>query len=195
MPANSRRADNEDSLVVPDIDFCLPDRLESFPGRSRVPIGHSDEGEAIGVQVRRPLKPGDVVVALLDFGIRHMRQLFPAVAGNSSDDIKVQHGTLRIRDSLSDFLGECRDIPRLPIPSGQYLHVYGSANLLQTLLKHDLVDAFWLKIFPITLGGGKRLFAEGRIPAAFKVTESTVTSKGVMIVNYDRAGAVPTGSL
>jgi dihydrofolate reductase len=75
------------------------------------------------------------------------------------------------------------------------LHVYGSANLVQTLLKHDLVDAFWLKIFPIKLGGGKRLFADGTISVAFKVTESTVTSKGVIIVNYERAGAVPTGSL
>jgi dihydrofolate reductase len=74
------------------------------------------------------------------------------------------------------------------------LHVYGSANLVQTLIKHDLVDAFW-KIFPITLGGRKRLFADGTIPAAFKVTESTVTSNGVFIVNYERAGAVPTGSL
>jgi dihydrofolate reductase len=74
------------------------------------------------------------------------------------------------------------------------LNVYGSANLVQTLLKHDLVDAFWLKIFPITLGGGKRLFTDGTIPAAFKVTESTVTSKGVTTVNYERAGAVPTGS-
>jgi dihydrofolate reductase len=78
---------------------------------------------------------------------------------------------------------------------GPDLHVYGSANLVQTLLKHDLVDAFWLKIFPITLGCGIRLFAEGTIPAAFKATESTVTSKGVIIVNYERAGAVPTGSL
>ena len=78
---------------------------------------------------------------------------------------------------------------------GPDLHVYGSANLIQTLIKHDLVDAFWLKIYPITLGGGKRLFADGTIPAAFKVTESTVTSKGVIVVNYERAGTVPTGSL
>jgi dihydrofolate reductase len=78
---------------------------------------------------------------------------------------------------------------------GPDLHVYGSANLIQKLLKHDLVDAFWPKIFPITLGGGKRLFADGTIPAAFKVAESTVTSKGVIIVNYERASAVPTGSL
>jgi hypothetical protein len=58
-----------------------------------------------------------------------------------------------------------------------------------------LVDAFWLKISPITLDVGKRLFADGTIPAAFQVTESTVTSKGVIIINYERAGAVPTGSL
>src|SRR6202043_2978949 len=78
---------------------------------------------------------------------------------------------------------------------GPDLHVYGSGNLVQTLIKHDLVDAFWLKIFPLTLGGGKRLFADGTIPAAFKVMDSTVTSKGVIIVNYERASAVPTGSL
>jgi len=86
-------------------------------------------------------------------------------------------------------------ITRIKQQEGPDLHVYGSANLVQTLMKHDLVDAFWLKIYPITLGGGKRLFADGTIPAAFKVTESTVTSKGVIIVNYERAGAVPTGSL
>jgi dihydrofolate reductase len=86
-------------------------------------------------------------------------------------------------------------INKLKQQQGPDLHVYGSANLVQTLLKHDLVDALWLKIFPITLGSGKRLFANGTIPAAFKVTESTVTSKGVIIVNYERAGAVPTGSL
>jgi dihydrofolate reductase len=86
-------------------------------------------------------------------------------------------------------------INKIKQQQGPDLHVYGSAHLVQTLLKHDLVDALWLKIFPITLGSGKRSFAEGTIPAAFKVTESTVTSKGVIIVNYERAGAVPTGSL
>ncbi|HXX62345.1 MAG TPA: dihydrofolate reductase family protein [Bacteroidota bacterium] len=78
---------------------------------------------------------------------------------------------------------------------GPDLHVYGSANLIQTLIKHDLVDAFWLKIYPITLGGGKRLFADGTIPAAFKVTESEVTSNGVIVVNYERGGAIRAGSL
>jgi dihydrofolate reductase len=86
-------------------------------------------------------------------------------------------------------------ITKIKQQEGPDLHVYGSANLVQTLMKHDMVDAFWLKIFPVTLGGEKRVFADGEIPAAFKVTESTVTSKGVIIVNYERAGAVPTGSL
>ncbi|HEV2404231.1 MAG TPA: dihydrofolate reductase family protein, partial [Ktedonobacterales bacterium] len=76
---------------------------------------------------------------------------------------------------------------------GPDLHVYGSGNLLQTLLTHDLVDALWLKIYPITLGSGKRLFAGGAIPAAFKVTESQVSPTGVIIVNYERAGAITTG--
>jgi dihydrofolate reductase len=78
---------------------------------------------------------------------------------------------------------------------GPDLHVYGSGNLAQTLLTHDLVDAFWLKIFPLTLGGGKRLFADGTIPAAFKVTESKVSPTGVILVNYERAGAIATGTV
>jgi dihydrofolate reductase len=71
---------------------------------------------------------------------------------------------------------------------GPDLHVWGSGNLLQTLMQHDLVDTFWLMIYPITLGIGKRLFAGGTLPMAFKVTESTVTSNGVMVVNYERTG-------
>jgi dihydrofolate reductase len=79
--------------------------------------------------------------------------------------------------------------------AGPDLHVYGSGNLLQTLMKHDLVDAFWLKIYPLTLGDGKRLFAGGSIPAAFAVTESRISPSGVILANYERAGAVKTGSV
>jgi dihydrofolate reductase len=77
---------------------------------------------------------------------------------------------------------------------GPDLHVWGSGNLVQTLIKHDLVDAFWLMIYPITLGFGKRLFAEGTLPAAFKVTESIIGSNGVIVVNYERTSAITTGS-
>ena len=85
-------------------------------------------------------------------------------------------------------------VAKIKAQPGPDLNVWGSGNLLQTLIKHELVDAFWLMIYPVTLGSGKRLFAEGTIPAAFKVTESIVGSKGVIVVNYERAGSITTGS-
>jgi dihydrofolate reductase len=85
-------------------------------------------------------------------------------------------------------------VAKIKQQEGPDLHVWGSGDLLQTLIKHDLVDVFWLMIYPITLGAGKRLFADGTIPAAFKVTESIVGSNGVIVVNYERAGAITTGS-
>jgi dihydrofolate reductase len=96
----------------------------------------------------------------------------------------------------SVFLGGdiAEKVRQLKQQSGPDLHVYGSANLLQTLMKHDLVDEFWLKIYPLTLGTGKRLFTDGTIPAAFKVMESQISPNGIIIVNYARAGAVTTGS-
>jgi dihydrofolate reductase len=78
---------------------------------------------------------------------------------------------------------------------GPDLHVWGSGNLVQTLIQHDLVDVFWLMIYPIALGAGKRLFADSRMPMAFKVTESIVTPNGVIVVNYERAGAITPGSV
>ena len=85
-------------------------------------------------------------------------------------------------------------VAKLKAQQGPDLHVWGSGKLLQTLMKHDLVDMFWLMIYPLTLGDGKRLFADGTIPAAFKVTEGTVTPDGVIVVNYERAGAISTGN-
>ena len=85
-------------------------------------------------------------------------------------------------------------ITKIKQEQGPDLHVWGSGNLLQTLIKHDLVDTFWLMIYPLTLGDGKRLFAGGTIPAAFKVTESIVAPNSVILVNYERAGAVQVGS-
>jgi dihydrofolate reductase len=86
-------------------------------------------------------------------------------------------------------------VARIKQQPGPDLHVWGSGNLLQTLIKNDLVDAFWLMVYPITLGAGKRLFADGTLPMAFKVTESIVTPSGVFVVNYERAGATRTGSV
>jgi dihydrofolate reductase len=83
-------------------------------------------------------------------------------------------------------------VARIKQEPGPDLHIWGSGNLLQTLIQHDLVDTFWLMIYPVTLGAGKRLFADGTIPAAFKVTESIVSSTGVIFMTYERAGAITT---
>jgi dihydrofolate reductase len=86
-----------------------------------------------------------------------------------------------------------QEIRNLKQQDGPDLQVHGSSQLLQTLLKHDLVDELWLKIFPVTLGSGKRLFDQGTIPAAFKLTHSEVTPGGVIVASYARAGEVKTG--
>jgi len=78
---------------------------------------------------------------------------------------------------------------------GPVLQVHGSGNLIQTLLKEDLVDELWLKIYPLTLGVGKKLFEEGTIPVVFELTEYKVTSDGVIFANYKRAGEVKTGTV
>jgi dihydrofolate reductase len=85
-------------------------------------------------------------------------------------------------------------IKRIKEQDGLEIQVHGSSNLVQTLLKHDLVDELWLKIFPVTLGPGKRLFAEGTIPAGFKLLESGISPSGVIIANYERSGEVKMGS-
>lgn len=86
-------------------------------------------------------------------------------------------------------------LKKLKSEDGPDLHVWGSGNLIQTLLKQDLVDELWLKTFPLTPGSGKRLFAEGTNPAAFNLTDSKVSPFGVIVANYKRAGGVKTGSL
>jgi dihydrofolate reductase len=85
------------------------------------------------------------------------------------------------------------DIKKVKKSKGTNIQVWGSSELVQLLLKNDLVDELRLKIYPLTLGKGKKLFGNGTIPAAFKLAESIVTPKGVIIANYKRAGKVKTG--
>jgi dihydrofolate reductase len=85
-------------------------------------------------------------------------------------------------------------IKSLKQEDGPMLQVHGSSNLIQTLLAHDLVDELWLKTFPVILGKGKRLFGEGTVPAAFKLTGSEVTPSGVVFGSYVRDGGVKVGS-
>jgi dihydrofolate reductase len=85
-------------------------------------------------------------------------------------------------------------IKKLKSEDGPDIQVHGSGVLIQTLLQNDLVDEFWLKIFPITLGKGKKLFASGTIPASFKLTDCQATPSGVIFATYKRDGALKLGS-
>jgi len=95
----------------------------------------------------------------------------------------------------SVFLKNVADIKKIKRSRGRDIQVWGSGQLIQLLLKHDLVDELKLKIYPITLGKGKKLFDGGSIPAAFTLTKTIVTPKGVIIANYKRAGKVKTGNV
>lgn len=93
------------------------------------------------------------------------------------------------------FLKNLEDIEKLKKSEGPNLQVWGSSKLIQLLLKNDLVDELWLIIHPLTLGEGKKLFDDGTIAAAFTLIESSITTKGVIIANYKRAGEVKTGTV
>lgn len=93
------------------------------------------------------------------------------------------------------FLKSLTDIQTLKQSEGPDLQVWGSSELVHLLLKHDLVDELRLKIYPLVLGKGKRLFDGDTVPAAFVLTESHVTSKGVIIANYKRNGEIITGDI
>ena len=85
-------------------------------------------------------------------------------------------------------------IQRLKEQDRPEIQVHGSANLLQTLIKHNLVDEFRVWIFPVVLAGGKRLFGEGTIPAGLKLVDTRVSTTGVFMTTYERAGAITPGS-
>jgi dihydrofolate reductase len=165
-------------------------------GGWEVPYGD----DVVGATIRRQMNmPFDLLLGRKTFEIwapfwPHHADVWPGV--NSATKYVASNTMTSHEWQPSVFLsGDIAEkVSKLKQQPGPDLHVYGSANLLQTLMKHDLVDAFWLKIFPLTLGSGKRLFADGTIPAAFKVTYSEVSPNGIIIVNYERAGAIKTGS-
>jgi len=156
--------------------------------------------EVLGTALRRQMNmPFDLLLGRITFDIwepfwpQHADE-WPGV--NTATKYVASNTRTSSKWQPSVFLNG--DIPekvaKLKQEQGPDLHVWGSGDLLQTLIKHDLVDAFWLMVYPVTLGAGKRLFADGTIPVAFKVTENVVGSNGVIVVNYERAGAITTGS-
>ncbi len=86
------------------------------------------------------------------------------------------------------------EIKKIKQQDGNEIQVHGSSEMIQTLLQNDLVDEFWLKIYPVVLGKGKRLFGTGAIPAGFKLVSSKVSPSGVITANYTREGEIKIGS-
>lgn len=115
----------------------------------------------------------------------------------------INHGTKYVLSKTrkksdwknSVFIKSLTDIKKLKRSGGPDIQVWGSSKIIQLLLKNDLVDELRLKIFPLTLGKGKKLFDNGVIPAAFTLIESSVTTKGVIIVYYKRNGNIKTGTV
>lgn len=163
-----------------------------------VPYFQEDEflGKVMGEQMKQPF---ELLLGRITFEIfaSYWPQHADQWSGINESTKYVVSNTLDASDwENSVFIkGDVvEEIKNLKSQDGPDLQVYGSSVLIQTLLKHGLVDEFWLKTFPITLGSGKRLFAEGTIPVAFKLSSSKVSPKGVIIANYGRAGEVKTGS-
>jgi dihydrofolate reductase len=156
-------------------------------------------GDEAGLKIlREQLKPADYLLGRKTFEI--FASYWPAHGdfwpGINEGTKYVMSKKIKKSDwKNSVFIKSLADIKKLKNSKGSDLQVHGSGKLIQILLKHDLVDELWLKIYPLTLGKGKKLFDNGTIPAAFTLIESTVTPSGVIFANYKRGGKVKTGTV
>jgi dihydrofolate reductase len=151
------------------------------------------DDEVGGKVMEKLMKPADLLLGRKTFEI--WADYWPKHADNwpGINDVTKYVLSTTIQQSgweNSVFLTNLADIEKLKSSNGSDIKVWGSGQLVQLLLKHDLVDELWLMIHPLTLGEGKKLFDDGPIPAAFTLIESTVTPSGVIIANYKRAGEV-----
>ena len=149
-----------------------------------------------GKVMEKQMKPADLLLGRKTFEIfaNYWPEHESGWPGINDVTKYVMSGTMKKSDwKNSVFLKNLTDIEKLKNSKGLDIQVHGSGELIQLLLKHDLVDELWLKTYPLTLGRGKKLFDGGTIPAAFTLTESLVTPTGVVIANYKRAGEVKTG--
>jgi dihydrofolate reductase len=154
--------------------------------------------EVFSKVLKKELQPADYLLGRKTFEIwenywPEHGDFWPAI----NDGTKYVMSTTRKKSDWKNsvFLNSVADIEQLKKSAGADIQVWGSGELIQLLLKHDLVDELKLKIYPVTLGEGKKLFDKGSIPAAFKLTESSITTSGVIIAYYQRAGQVKTGTI
>ncbi len=154
--------------------------------------------DASGKVWKKQMKAADLLLGRKTFDI--FESYWPEHAAGWPGINEVTKYVLSDTRSASDwentvFLKSLADIKKLKKGEGSDIKVWGSSELIQLLLKHDLVDELWLNTYPLTLGTGKKLFQDGAIPAAFTIVQSTVTPNGVIMVNYKRAGKVKTGTV
>lgn len=154
--------------------------------------------EASSKIMEKQLKPADLLLGRKTFEIfasywPEHANIWPGI--NDVTKYVLSNTMEKSEWKNSVFLKSLTDIEKLKNTEGSDIQVHGSGELIQLLLKNDLVDELWLKIFPLTLGKGKRLFDNGSIPLSFTMTENTVTPNGVIFVNYKRAGKVRTGTV
>ena len=154
--------------------------------------------EVYGKAMQQNMQPADILIGRKTFDI--FESYWPAHADGWPGINEVTKYVLSATRITSDwkntvFLKDVEEIQKLKHSEGGDIKVWGSAQLVQLLLQHDLVDELHLIIHPLTLGKGKKLFADGAIAAGFIITESTVTPNGVILVNYQRAGEVKTGTV
>lgn len=155
------------------------------------------EDEVLNATLKRLMKPCDLLLGRKTFGIwenywPQNEQAWPGI----NEVTKYVLSSTRKQSGWTNsvFLQSVADIEKLKQSAGEEIHVWGSCELIQLLLKHDLVDEFWLLIYPITLGSGKKLFQGGAIAAAFALNETIATPSGIILANYKRAGEVKTGT-
>lgn len=154
--------------------------------------------EIFGKIMEEELKPADYLLGRKTFEIfasywPHHAEFWPGI--NDGTKYVLSQTMKKSGWKNTIFLNTVADIEKMKHSEGADIQVWGSSKLVQLLLTHDLVDELRLKIYPLTLGEGKRLFENSAIPAAFTLTESHITSKGVIIANYKRAGEVSTGNV
>ena len=154
--------------------------------------------EVYGKVVEKELKPAEYLLGRKTY--KMWESYWPAHADfwpgiNDGTKYVLSRTVKKSNWKNSVFLKSLSDIRKLKDSDGSDIQVWGSSELVQLLLKNNLVDELWLKIHPLTLGKGKRLFGDGTIPAAFALAESTVTPGGVVIAYYKRAGEVKTGTV
>ena len=110
------------------------------------------------------------------------------VASRSRPTLEAWSNSVLVEGDAADGLAALKQ------EDGPELQVHGSANLIQTLLAHNLVDQYRLWVFPLVLGSGKRLFADGTVPSGLRLADSTVSTTGVMMCTYEPAGEIVPGS-